>query len=43
MLIHGTSDADHESNLENFMRTCQHTGIKLNGEKLEYKCDMDIY
>lgn len=39
VLIHGTSNADHDSNLENFMRRCQQTGIKLNGETLEYKCD----
>ena len=31
-LIHGTSDADHESNL----RRCQQKGIKLNGEMVEF-------
>ena len=38
VLIHGTSDVDHDSNLEGFMRGCQQKGIKLNGEKLECKC-----
>jgi len=38
VLIHGTSDADHESNFEGFMHRCQQKGIKLNGETLEYKC-----
>ena len=38
ILIHGTCEADHDSNLYGFMRRCQKKGIKLNAEKLEYKC-----
>ena len=38
ILIHGTCKADHDSNLDWFMRRCQQKGIKLNAEKLEYKC-----
>ena len=38
ILIHGTCEADHDSNLDGFMRRCQQKGIKLNAEKLEYKC-----
>ena len=38
ILIHGTCEADHDSNLDGFMRRCQPKGIKLNAEKLEYKC-----
>ena len=38
ILIHGTREADHDSNLDGFMRRCQQKGIKLNAEKLEYKC-----
>ena len=38
ILIHGTCKADHDSNLDGFMRRCQQKGIKLNAEKLEYKC-----
>ena len=38
VLIHGTNEADHDSNLDGFMRRCQQKGIKLNTEKLEYKC-----
>ena len=30
--------ADHDSNLDGFMCRCQLKGIKLNAEKLEYKC-----
>ena len=38
ILIQGTCEADHDSNLDGFMRRCQQKGIKLNTEKLEYKC-----
>ena len=38
ILIHGTCEADHDSNLDGFMGRCQQKGIKLNAEKLEYKC-----
>ena len=38
ILIHGMCKADRESNLDGFMRQCQQKGIKLNAEKLEYKC-----
>ena len=30
VLIHGTNEADHDSNLEAFMNKCQQKGIKLN-------------
>ncbi len=39
VLIHGTNEADHDSNLEAFMSRCQQKGIKLNSQKLEFKCD----
>ena len=35
VLIHGTNEAD----LEAFMSRCQLKGIKLNRQKLEFKCD----
>ena len=38
VLIHGTNEADHDSNLEAFMNKCQQKGIKLNSQKLEFKC-----
>ena len=38
ILIHGTCEADHDSNLDGLMRRCQQKGIKLNAEKVEYKC-----
>ena len=38
VLIYGTSDADHDRNLANFMCRCQHKGIELNSQKLEFKC-----
>ncbi|KAL9968060.1 hypothetical protein ACROYT_G026386 [Oculina patagonica] len=38
VLIYGTDDADHDSNLESFMKRCQVKGIKLNRAKLDYKC-----
>ena len=38
VLIHGTSEADHDTNLESFMCRCQQKGIKLNSQKLEFKC-----
>ena len=38
VLIYGTSEADHDRNLANFMCRCQHKGIKLNPQKLEFKC-----
>ena len=38
VLVYGTSEADHDRNLANFMCRCQHKGIKLNSEKLEFKC-----
>ena len=38
VLIHGTCEADHDSNLDGFMRRCQQKVIKLNAEKLEHKC-----
>ncbi|KAL9954928.1 hypothetical protein ACROYT_G042516 [Oculina patagonica] len=38
VLIYGTDDADHDSNLESFMKRCQVKGIKLNRTKLDYKC-----
>ena len=34
VLIHGTCEADHDSNLDGFMLTCQQKAIKLNAEKL---------
>ena len=37
VLIHGTNDADHSSNLERFMYRCHQKGIKLNSQKLELK------
>ena len=39
VLIYGTSEADHDSNLEGFMSRCQQKGIKLNAQKLEFKCN----
>ena len=38
VLIHGTCEADHDSNLDGFMLICQQKAIKLNAEKLEYRC-----
>ena len=38
ILIHGTCEADDDSNLDGFMRGCQQKGIELNAENLEYKC-----
>lgn len=38
VLIHGTCDADHNANLENFVQKCQKKGIKLNRDELKYKC-----
>ncbi|KAL9989578.1 hypothetical protein ACROYT_G004142 [Oculina patagonica] len=38
VLIYGTDDADHDSNLQSFMKRCQVKGIKLNRAKLDYKC-----
>ena len=38
MLIYGRDDADHDGNLEGFMKRCQLKGIKLNRAKLDYKC-----
>ena len=38
VLIYGTSDVDHDRNLANFMCRCQHKGITLNSQKLEFKC-----
>ncbi|KAL9958346.1 hypothetical protein ACROYT_G035351 [Oculina patagonica] len=38
VLIYGTDDADHDSNLESFMKRCQVKSIKLNRAKLDYKC-----
>ena len=35
VLTHGTCGANHDSNLDGFMRRCQQKGIKLNAEKLE--------
>ena len=37
VLIHGTNEADHDSNFERFMSRCQQKGIKLNSENLELK------
>ena len=37
VLIHGTNEAVHDSNLEWFMGRCQQKGIKLNSQKLELK------
>jgi hypothetical protein len=36
--IYDRSEADHDRNLANLMRRCQHKGIKLNPQKLEFKC-----
>ena len=38
VFIHGTSEADHDNNLNGFMKRCQQKGIKLNAEKLEFRC-----
>ena len=38
VLIHGKCDADHDANLLSFVQKCQEKGIKLNRDKLEYKC-----
>ena len=38
MLIYGKDDADHDGNLEGFMKRCQMKGIRLNCMKLDYKC-----
>ena len=38
VLIHGTNETDHDSNLEVFMSKCQQKGIKLNSQKLKFKC-----
>ena len=37
VLIHGTNEADHNSNLERFMSRCQKKGIKLNSQNIELK------
>ena len=37
VLIHGTNEADYDSNLERFMGRWQQKGIKLNSQKLELK------
>ena len=37
VIIHGTNNSDHNSNLEWFMGRCQQKGIKLNSQKLELK------
>ena len=39
VIIHGTCEADHDSNLDGFMCRCQQKGIKPSAEKLEYKID----
>ena len=38
IVIHGTCEADHDSNPDGLMRRCQQKAIKLNAEKLECKC-----
>ena len=38
VLIYGKDDAEHDCNLENFMKKCQQKCIKLNRKTLEYKC-----
>jgi hypothetical protein len=38
VLIYGTSEADHDRNLANLLCRCQYKGIKLNSQKVEYKC-----
>ena len=38
VLFHLRDDADHDVNLEGFMKRCQLKGIKLNRAKLDYKC-----
>ena len=35
VLIYGRDDADHDGNLEGFMKSCQLQGIKLNRAKLQ--------
>ena len=38
VLVYGARDVDHDRNLANFMCRCQQKGIKLNSQKLEFKC-----
>ena len=38
VLIHGTNEADHDSNLEAFVSRCQQKSIKLDRQMLEFKC-----
>ena len=38
VLIYSPNETDHDRNLANFMYRCQHKGIKLNSQKLEFKC-----
>ncbi|PFX33304.1 Retrovirus-related Pol polyprotein from transposon 17.6 [Stylophora pistillata] len=38
LLIYGKDDADHDCNLEGFIKRCQLKGIKLNRAKLDYRC-----
>ena len=38
VLIYSTNETDHDRSLANFMYRCQHKGIKLNSQKLEFKC-----
>ena len=36
VFIYGTDKADHDRDLAIFMYRCQHKGIKLNSQKLEF-------
>ena len=38
VLRYGKDDADHDRNLEGFMKRCQLKGIKLNRAKMDYRC-----
>ena len=44
IVIYGTGDtdeeanADHDKNLEKFLQRCRQKGIKLNKQKLKFKC-----
>ncbi|PFX31310.1 Enzymatic polyprotein [Stylophora pistillata] len=38
VLSYGKDDADHDRNLEGFMKRCHLKGIKLNRAKMDYRC-----
>ena len=37
IIIYGSNDAEHDLNMENFLKRCRDTGIKLNKSKMDLK------